>query len=388
MTEKIEIKCLERCDEGVCEIEPSICARLNDENTTEENIIFPDYDRFAKSDSFEILSATKLTKIPKFVLTQFTELRQLRLMDAGITTLPDNLFEDMKSQQLQELDLRGNNITEISTDSFAGLSSLEILNLSYNGIARIAPNAFQDCEQLSAIFLSNNQLKEIPPGVFDEAQNLTELCLDSNKLNTIAEKAFNLPFLTILLLRHNQLQSLPQDLCNGIPLLEKIDLSDNQLSEIGSVFDNCNELFSLDLSNNPSIQDADLFDLTNRLSELSYLFLGNVGFKLPDEPPKGIQSDEEYNDRLTHLHLASNQLTNPDILLYLVKFGQLRTLRLHRNDFTHLNHIERVPELFPQLETIDMYHNPRLDKHWIEEITPVLLNLRIHLKFLPISSSE
>lgn len=376
--------------DGCCEIDISICACLNDENTSEGNYIFPNYERYKNTDTFEILSATQLTKVPKSLLTNFQDLRVLRLIDVGIKSLPNRWFEDT-NLHLEEIDFRGNKITEILSHSFSGLNCLMILNLAYNHISHIEPKAFEHLPSLNSLFLSNNQLDEIPSNLFDgrddspEDCGLSELCLDNNRITNIASEAFNLPHLNILLLRHNKLRALPDDLCRKTPHLDKLDLSDNKLIKIGAIFDECKELFSLDLSDNPNIEDADLFSLTDRLPELSYLFIGNTGFKLPNESPKAFLTEEEYNDRLTHLHLVNNQLSNPDIFLYLQKFRDLKTVKLQHNHFHHINNIDKLNDIFPRLEVIDLHHNPLLNREWVNETKPKSFaekTIRVKVKIL------
>ena len=72
----------------------------------------------------------------------------------------------------------------------------------------------QKLRNLDKIDLSQNKITKIPyPELLNHQQTLTQLCLDSNKIAEIAEEVLRqVPFLTTLKLRANQLSRLPDSL--------------------------------------------------------------------------------------------------------------------------------------------------------------------------------
>lgn len=137
---------------------------------------------------------------------------------------------------------------------------------------------------------------------------------------------------------------------------------------IGNVFDNCKNLYSLNLAENPELQDVDVYDLLQRLPGLSYLCLSFTGVKIPDQVP---QLDSSIDFELTHLSLDGNQLANEDLLNYLLPFKNLKTLDLQKNKLTKLNIIDNIRSAFPRLSTINLCNNS-MDFAWVEEATAAL----------------
>lgn len=380
MSTTFQIKCIGR-ESGVCEIDPSICLNLNDENTAESKITIPDYERLKHSITFDILSPTLLTRVPSFILRKFPKLSSLRLRNTGITTLSVDSFAVDHSLDL--IDLSGNKIKEIPTAIFANLKRLKDVNLAHNLIARIEPSAFDQAKSLRTLILSNNQLQTIASGSFDGADNLQELYLDSNNIEHMEIGSLNLKNLEILTLQNNHLASLPNSIFQAATKLEKIDLSENQLQEVRESLKNCENVYSLNLNDNPTLKDGDLFNLTNQLPNLSYLYLSNTGFKLNAATirsgGKDNDDDDNANFALTHLDLSNNNLNLPNIFLHLVYFKGLKTVVLNNNQFVQLNGVSDLKRQFPRLATIQLKHNRNFDMDWLNQAKATLQHQHIKL---------
>lgn len=368
----IEITCIQRTHTE-CEIDPSVCLNLNDENTERDRISIRSYDNLKDTISLDILSPTNLTRIPSFILQKFPKLRHLRMINTGITSLSSDSFA--AGHRLMQIDLRRNRIgSNVPTNVFANLNSLEDVNLAYNKISRIEPRAFDSVPALKILFLSNNLLQSINSDDFAGAKNLQELFLDSNVIERIEANAFDLPKLEILSLKDNRLKSLPNNIFENLTKLERIDLSHNDIVEIDDLFKNCDQLYSLSLSHNPILKNADLFKITTKVPSLSYLYLANTGLR-PLKEPK--QTNPNY--ALTHLDLSSNNLSSPDIFTHLTQFKSLKTVVLNDNNFTHLNHMPVLKSLFPRLDSVHLKFNRHLKMDWLRDTQSVLQKQRIKL---------
>lgn len=395
MGDTTEILCLRR-NFSECEVDPAICPYLNDGNTAEDNITIPSYENLKDSTSFDILTPTKLTRVPRFILRKFPNLIQIRLTNVGIVTLNSDSFDG--GYYLELLDLRRNQISSIPAKTFSNLDRLETINLAYNKIERIESDAFYNVPALKHVILSNNMLESIEMGSFTGARNLTELYIESNKIRTIEENALSLPKLEIISLKDNRLKTLPKMVFESTPKLEKVDLSNNDLEEIGDLFNNKPNLYSLNLCDNPDLKDADLFELSEKIPNLSYLLLANTGFKLTNEPKKPVElselkaiNDQETDDEasdsveedgnfsLTHLDLSNNHLNSPDIFLHLTHFKSLKTIILSNNDFGYLNHIALLKGIFRRLTTIKLKYNPNIELNWLRRALPILAKQNIKL---------
>lgn len=368
----IEITCIQRTHTE-CEIDPSVCLNLNDENTERDRISIRSYDNLKDTISLDILSPTNLTRIPSFILQKFPKLRHLRMINTGITSLSSDSFA--AGHRLMQIDLRRNRIgSNVPTNVFANLNRLEDVNLAYNKISRIEPGAFDSVPALKILFLSNNLLQSINSDDFTGAKNLQELFLDSNVIERIEANAFDLPKLEILSLKDNRLKSLPNNIFENLTKLERIDLSHNDIVDIDDLFKNCDQLYSLSLNHNPNLKNADVFEITTKIPSLSYLYLANTGLRRLNEPK---QTTPNY--ALTHLDLSNNNLSSPDIFTHLTQFKSLKTIVLNDNNFTHLNHMPVLKSLFPRLDSVHLKFNRHLKMDWLRDTQSVLQKQRIKL---------
>lgn len=370
MGDTIEITCIQRTHTE-CEIEPSVCLNLNDENTEEDRVTIRSYENFKDTVSFDILSPTNLTHVPAFIFHKFPKLRQLRIINAGIKSLKAESF--VSGHRLVHMDLRRNQIAIAPRQVFANLMQLEEVNLAYNKIARIEAGAFDSVPLLKTLVLSNNLLQSIESRSFIGAKELAELHLDSNLIQSIDADAFDFPRLEILSLRDNRLKSLPINIFANLTSLEKIDLSHNELTEIGNSLRNCDQLYSLSLSHNPNLKDADVFEITKKMPSISYLYLANTGFRMSE------RTEENPNFALTHLDLSSNELNLPNLFAHLTQFKKLKTVILNNNNFTHLNYVPVLKSLFPRLDTIQLKNNSNLKLDWLQDAKSTLQKQHIKL---------
>ncbi|VDK29733.1 unnamed protein product [Gongylonema pulchrum] len=132
-------------------------------------------------------------------------LEHLKELDLGwneLVTLPNEVFAAL-GPTLGILDLRHNTqLSEIEDDAFSGLSNLRRLNMSETSITEL-----------------NNTLRHLP--------SLQELDLSNGKLSQIEENDLQTENLESLILRGNQLKTIPQNLVQGMKRLQKLDLSSN-----------------------------------------------------------------------------------------------------------------------------------------------------------------
>uniref|UniRef100_A0A3B3X7K0 LRRCT domain-containing protein n=1 Tax=Poecilia mexicana TaxID=48701 RepID=A0A3B3X7K0_9TELE len=105
------------------------------------------------------------------------------------------------------LDLSGNRVREVRSDSFVGLWSLKKLDLSYNRIRTIDARAFHSLSRLRLLHLEGNRLNMLKDGLLSRQQSLEVLLLGHNNISAIeAEALAPLRGLTLLGLRGNRLQ--------------------------------------------------------------------------------------------------------------------------------------------------------------------------------------
>ena len=84
-----------------------------------------------------------------------------------------------------KIDLSGNQITTLSTESFPQDSKWETLNLTNNRITIIRRAAFVNLNQLKDLYLNGNKISEIESGAFGNLDQLKTLTLNGNPLQEI-----------------------------------------------------------------------------------------------------------------------------------------------------------------------------------------------------------
>ncbi|XP_049635587.1 leucine-rich repeat transmembrane protein FLRT1 [Suncus etruscus] len=215
--------------------------------------------------------------------------RVIYLYDNDLDEFPENL-----PRSLRELHLQDNNVRAIARASLARLPLLEKLHLDDNSVSTVSieEDAFADSRQLRMLFLSRNHLSSIPSGL---PRTLEELRLDDNRISTIPLRAFQglgslrrlvldgnllanqriaddtfsrLQNLTELSLVRNSLAAPPLNLPSA--RLQKLYLQDNAISHIpANTLARMRVLERLDLSNNNlTTLPRGLFDDLDNLAQL------------------------------------------------------------------------------------------------------------------------
>lgn len=197
----------------------------------------------------EVLNLTNnhLSRVPDFLPKG---LKRLYLSENQIFNLeaPKILFLD----DLELLYLDGNMIKSVSNRTNTGgkfwqnmhLRNLQKLALQRNRIDSVDSHAFLHLNHLTALSLAHNQITSLHRYAFVGLLHLTDLDLSSNFLFHVEVNTFkDLTSLTFLSFKRNQLDSLPK----GLPMLEWLDVSYNQLQNISEDFKP--EILAIEFSN-------------------------------------------------------------------------------------------------------------------------------------------
>lgn len=132
-------------------------------------------------------SATHLSSIAKIRFDHLPDLAQLNLSNNSIVVIPDGIFERCNAI---EINLQQNQIRELNSLSFTGLTKLTRLDLSYNYIARLEENVFRPLVTLKELRLDFNRIDVIDDTLFARNGQLQMLYLNNNLITFIANKAF------------------------------------------------------------------------------------------------------------------------------------------------------------------------------------------------------
>ena len=185
--------------------------------------------------------------------------RTEQVLDEILDKLPDisdcALVTESDLGSISRLVLWYEDITELQSGDFEGLSNLTYLSLRNNDLSELPADIFSGLSNLEDLDLSDNDLSELPADVFSGLSNLEELRLARNDLSELpADVLSGLSNLEELELSRNDLSELPADIFSGLSNLEELDLSRNDLSELPiDIFNGLDSLKKLYLRVNPGI---------------------------------------------------------------------------------------------------------------------------------------
>uniref|UniRef100_A0A8C3LNM4 Leucine-rich repeat-containing protein 7 n=1 Tax=Chrysolophus pictus TaxID=9089 RepID=A0A8C3LNM4_CHRPC len=334
-----------------------------------------------------------LQQVPKEVFNFERTLEELYLDANQIEELPKQLFN---CQALRKLSIPDNDLSSLPT-TIASLVNLRELDISKNGIQDF-PENIKCCKCLTIIEASVNPVSKLPDG-FTQLLNLTQLYLNDAFLEFLpANFGSSVPqlldvLLYVLELRENHLKTLPKSM-HKLTQLERLDLGNNEFSELPEVLEQIQNLKELWMDNN-SLQI--LPGSIGKLKQLVYLDMSKNRIETVDLDISGCEGLED-------LLLSSNMLQQLPDSIGLLK--RLTTLKVDDNQLTILpnaignlslleefdcscNELESLPS------TIGYLHNLRtlaVDENFLPELpreigsckNVTVMSLRSNkLEFLP-----
>ena len=175
----------------------------------------------------------------------YNKLTTLILTSAEIVSIETKSFRTMTN--LEYLYISGNSISTVRSRTFQNNHVLKLLVLSHNPISHLEPLSFIGLSNLTELDLRNCQLKDLPSQIFDPLKSLQILWLDGNQLTILPNDVFSsLQLLETLSLSRNQIQYVESDIFWGLDSLRTLTLATNSLTYIGeSSFGYLNALLKL-----------------------------------------------------------------------------------------------------------------------------------------------
>jgi Leucine-rich repeat (LRR) protein len=276
-------------------------------------------------------------------------LLNLSLANNLLTQIPDYLFKNMESAK--ELYLQNNLISTISSNSLAGLIALQILNMTGNRLPLLPLGVFDAVGSLTTLLLANNAIRRIDQKPFQSQAQLVTLDMSNNNIENVTSDWFlTTQRLQVILLNRNQIRTINMtSMSSPLPSLVRLNLSDNLLTRVDSIFTNWQSLRSLDLSRNPLGLRNGGVGLSSSFSGMTSLtWLGLSGSCLTSFDGAVQLSN------LQSLQLADNQLANVTVAM-LSAVPSLQTLDLSNNNIVKIE--PRAFASAPKLTQVNMSGN-------------------------------
>lgn len=231
------------------------------------------------------LSSNRFVHYPE-ILNECTNLLQINLSYNKISSLPKSTNRLIK---LAKMNLSHNKLTEIN--DLSGMKNLRTLNLQHNRIGSIKTCA----SNLQNLFLTDNRISSFN----DVLPKLRALEIEENPMTSISYKDYYPMSMTSLSLSKAKLASVPAELFIKLSRLEKLDLSQNNLTQLPEEISLLNRLVYLSVARNK------LESLPVGFSKLTSLKTLDLHSNNLRDLVDGIQDLE-----LTSFNISSNMLSN------------------------------------------------------------------------------
>ncbi|XP_065222752.1 protein toll-like [Planococcus citri] len=343
------------------------------------NLSFFEYLRILNIRSVKNVSFHSSTESPTYFnsnhFEKLTFVETLNLQDNHIVELAEQIFNDLDN--LEELNLSGNELKSLPVKLFEPLKKLRRLNLQRNNFMNLNENILRYIPALTYLNLCDNHLNYVSTSLFNSAYNLTVLKLCNNNITILENGVFeNLQFLNETDLSDNKLTSLPGNLFDKCGNLKILKLNGNSLKMLPDyIFQNTRNLTQLDIGNNrlENLTEHVFDDLTKlRILRLNENNLTNIHRDVFHHLTSLCKLNLSKNqlkrlDRTTFLDLINlksidlsyNQLTLEDAkigeLSPFIACLNLKNIKLNNNLLTRVFADWRL--LFNKLEELDLSFN-------------------------------
>ncbi|KAF0287755.1 Toll-like receptor 6 [Amphibalanus amphitrite] len=232
---------------------------------------------------------------------------------------------------LQVLDLSNNGLTEVGTSDFREFVNLKELWLSSNSLSVLQDGWLTGLSRLERLDISQNQLATLPALMLNETKALKAVMVQGNNITVLPPGLLaDLPQLQTINMSGNSLsaQWIRKDTFAGLLRLIVLDLSGNVLDSLSpDVFEDLSSLQVLDLSNNQlETMPAGLFTSLSNLHTLT--LSGNSLSRLEPGFLAGLHV-------LSRLSLDNNRLTSVDDDVF-ANITSIQNLRMQKNELTSI----------------------------------------------------
>ena len=221
---------------------------IEESHNSNSNIIINTLNLFPNINQFVLRDNKNIIKFLESVI--FNNLKELDLSNNKISDI--KVLEKLKFDKLEKLDLSSNKISEISALENANFKELKELNLSWNKISDIKVLKCVKFHYLEKLDLSMNEISDISILENVNFKKLKELDLSDNKISDIKvldKIKFN--ELEKIDFSYNKISDISKLGNIYFKKLKELDLSGNHISEVVKIKkENCGKLEKLDLSYN------------------------------------------------------------------------------------------------------------------------------------------
>ncbi|XP_043958318.1 reticulon-4 receptor-like 2 [Gambusia affinis] len=192
-------------------------------------------------------------------------------------------------QFLERLDLSFNRLRWLPQDFTLHLTSLQELRLDHNLMQHVDSSSLRNCDNLRKLNLSYNRIRTIDTRAFHSLSRLRLLHLEGNRLNMLKDGLLSRQqSLEVLLLGHNNISAIEAEALAPLRSLTLLGLSGNQLQHIKfKTFLKLKTISThLQMSLNPWTCDCDLQRVFGKIQNVRHLHVEDYKTILCHAPPQ------------------------------------------------------------------------------------------------------
>ncbi|KAI1289154.1 Chaoptin [Halotydeus destructor] len=333
------------------------------------------------------LSGAGLDELTGDAFESTPSLKRLNLANNGIRRLELTTFKPL-GRSLLELNLNGGLSSRTLPCAYLlePLTALRVLSLMNSGIEQFSSNlCFGPLRHVQVLMLDYNAIKFIDRETFSSNFDLRRLSLSFNKLATIFEGTFvDFEHLEHLDLSYNVISRLRQGSFSNLPFLRVLELQSNELETVDlEAFAYLPRLEHLNLSNNRlRTFSMKYFDQVGTLSTFSLNVRANqIGSaNSSNGHSEALTSGYPETISVEQLDLSSNDLVHFDSELFESIRNSLTKLNLSNNK--QVNITSSTLSRFKNVQKIDLSQN------FIEFLSPEAFKEDFSLQVLDLSSNR
>ncbi|XP_012727144.2 leucine-rich repeat-containing protein 17 [Fundulus heteroclitus] len=192
-------------------------------------------------------------------------------------------------QFLEKLDLSFNRLRWLPQDFTLHLSSLQELRLDHNLMQHVDSSSLRHCDNLRRLDLSHNRIRTIDTKAFTSLSRLRLLNLEGNRLNALEDGLLSRQqSLEVLLLGRNNVSAIEAEALAPLRSLTLLGLQGNQLQHVKfKTFLKLRTVSThLQMSRNPWICDCDLQRVFSKIQYVRHLHVEDYRAILCHAPPQ------------------------------------------------------------------------------------------------------